>query len=86
MKKFYKITLDVVSPEEMNVDGARKLLGNKGSFENKEDILWELKCSDSKIFLEVLELLFCYSCGYSAEEYEDMKNNPDKYFDTEIAA
>ena len=86
MKKFYTMTFDVVSPEEMDVEEVRQLLADKGSFENTEDNIWKVSCSDSDLFLEVLEKLLCYSCGFSTEEYDDMKKNPDEYFETEMAA
>ena len=86
MKKYYTMTFDVVSPEEMDIDGVRKQLADKGTFVNTEGNLWKVSCTDSDLFLEVLETLLCYSCGYSAEEYEDMKNNPDNYFETVMAA
>lgn len=86
MKKNYTMTLEIVSPEEIDLHEVNELLNGKGSFVNTEDNLWKVSCSDSDTFLKALEMICCYSCGYSAEDYEDMKNNPDKYFDTEIAA
>lgn len=86
MKKFYTMTFDVVSPEELDVEETRKLLADKGALKNVEDNLWKVSCFDSDLLLEVLEKLLCYSCGFSAEEYEDMKKNPDEYFITEMVA
>ena len=48
MKKFYTMKFDVVSPEEMDVEEVRQLLADKGSFENTEDNLWKVSCSDEE--------------------------------------
>lgn len=86
MKKFYKINLDCVSMESLDLNEVKELLGTTGSFNHKEGDVWELKSFDSEIFFKALESICCFSCGYSDEDYDAMKKNPDEFFDVEMAA
>ena len=86
MKKFYKINLDCVSMEFLDLNEVTELLGVTGSFNQKDGDVWELRSSDSEIFFKALELICCFSCGFSDDDYKAMKNNPDGFFEVEMAA
>ena len=86
MKKFYKINLDCVSMEFLDLNEVTEILGVTGSFNQKDGDVWELRSSDSEIFFKALELICCFSYGFSDDDYKAMKNNPDGFFEVEMAA